>query len=1152
MHINLALTVLFIYLLFSLAIGLYSRRGTKNFQQFAVGDKKFSIATLVTTMLATNLSGTYLGMTLAGGYTNSWYYALGATLTMLTSLFISRCVALRLGEFMQHLSIAESMGVLFGKAVRVITAIVGILLSLVGVSMQLYVISRVVKLYCNVDGNLVGYMAIGIVVLYCAFGGIKAVTFTDVIQFITFTTLIPLLIYLVGSHVPSFNSVSTILTTRIYLDIKQSISSEFGVIFNGSFFKFVWLNWILFTLTAYVEPYGMQRIYMAKHVREVRSIFFYQSIVEIMIDFSMLFLAILLLACDTTLDSQLLLRHILKMCPSVWLTSFVCIAILALAMSTADSMLHTAAVLFTHDIVTVFKQPKNKLRWAHISSLCIGVVATMLLPLGGNIFNLLSFMLNVYQSTICPSFMLAILGFRPSTKSVLLGMGAGVLTVILLHSGLKNYLPPVNKYLWALLMNLSCLVSSHYLLPKVPGTGWIGIKDKGPLTLVKQQRDRSRETLKQRLENFRFFPYLKELMPARGLTFFALGCYALITQYIQLGNYMFTQFLPICFMCLGSFVFIYPTLKDHLLKKFHTIAIYLYPMLIFTLLFLSSSYILSIQGYTKLAVQLFLTHIAVTLLLLPWYLVVLMVVVTLCLMYGLSPMGSDLISVLIAGKRPGKFLYTILFFIVVYNIILYFRNKFSHYNQKLAYLGKEKEIHQLSKLKQSQYRHHANRLAYTDSYEAIVIPQITEKLTQLTQDQNISLAIKNNIVQLIDQLAGHKKFIEEWIYNREYHLALEHKMVDIQQIINHVIHVVSTIHHLIGIIVHPYTSVLTLCGDPIHLEHLFRDSIYYVVNRFGLASSDMIYIHIKDTSIEYALSEEEVKTLPALAFVFTTQALDPSIEPVYQESLDRKVYIVPTTKTALYKQSVIRIVNAHYGCSLLDKAEAPVTCILPIVLHEIRDEVMNSVPPSPYFNFAETEASIAQETALVSLLMSKTSLSQALITDTIQFVKRCHGDQRRASGEPYYVHPMAVTALLLKETNDSAAVLAALLHDVVEDSKIFNSYIQSRYGSQVADIVAMVTHMGNSFRKKKLNKEENEKRFLKCKDIRAIQVKIADRLHNVLTLRHRPIEKQVKVVHQTLSFYLPFAESMGVVTLTKELRMLCEEILRKYEQAGQV
>ena len=153
--------------------------------------------------------------------------------------------------------------------------------------------------------------------------------------------------------------------------------------------------------------------------------------------------------------------------------------------------------------------------------------------------------------------------------------------------------------------------------------------------------------------------------------------------------------------------------------------------------------------------------------------------------------------------------------------------------------------------------------------------------------------------------------------------------------------------------------------------------------------------------------------------------------------------------------------------------------------------------------------------------------------------------QQRHSGEPFYTHPMAVAALVLEETKDPDVVIGALLHDVVEDSKVPLSYIKSRFGSSIASIVYGVTHMGATFRKKKLNKEENEKHLLSLQDIRSVQVKMADRLHNLSNIRYRSLEKQVAVAQQTLEFYVPLAESMGVTKLSQKVKQICEEILNK-------
>ena len=191
-----------------------------------------------------------------------------------------------------------------------------------------------------------------------------------------------------------------------------------------------------------------------------------------------------------------------------------------------------------------------------------------------------------------------------------------------------------------------------------------------------------------------------------------------------------------------------------------------------------------------------------------------------------------------------------------------------------------------------------------------------------------------------------------------------------------------------------------------------------------------------------------------------------------------------------------------------------------------------------------TTHSIAQEKELTDQLTKETSLEKDFIVETIQFIKKCHGGQKRLSGDPFYTHPMSVASLVLEETKDADVIVGALLHDVVEDSKVPLSYIKSRFGSSVASIVYGVTHMGATFRKKKLNKKENEKHLCSCKDIRSVQVKMADRLHNLSNIRYRSLEKQVAVAQQTLEFYVPPAESLGITKLTAKIKHICEEILK--------
>ena len=1143
MHVNPVLTAALIFFLVCLVSGLWYGKGTKTFEQFAVGDKKFAVPTLVATIVATNFGGGFLFRDLEQIYNRGLYYAFAASVANLGFAFVSRLMALRMGEFINHSSIAESMGVLFGKAVRVITALSGILFSAGAVAIQLQIITRVIKLCSGIDGNGPVYIATIIVLLYSTFGGIKAVTFTDIIQFTTFTTLIPVLLFLVYRHTTDYKSFLTLLTTHKNFDLRQVIG------FHPEFRQALLLMFIYFFPT--VDAASMQRVYMAKSVWDVRSAFAYTAIIGTFIRVLVIFLGVSLLAYDPNLNPKGLVEHILKIHSYLWLKSFVCIGILALAMSTADSYLHTAAVLFTHDIITIFKwQPKNKLQVAHLASLLITLVGLWISFREGDLLNLLFLVLDFYRPIVSIPFIMAVFGFRPRATAVLLSMAAGAITVIAFKMGVGKYLNIQDGGLPAMFMNLLFLIGSHYLLPKVADTGWVGIKDKAPLRFKQQATTRKKATYKQMIQNFKWTPYFNDLIPKSSSTFTVLGLYGIITQCAQLELGRLHLTMSMIVMALSTYLVVYPTLREDRPQRYNDIVAYLYPLLLFIILLLGDSYRLSAHSYSNFAIRIFLTNIAVILMLLPGRMVLAMVAMTGIAMYAINAYRGcpwEFVKLITTGKLP-RFFYNLSVFSLFYMIIIAYKNEIKKYILKLIQLDKEKRIKQTTTLERFRYDYDMRRL--TGNGQEVMLPKIAGELQSMTQAHSLPGEVKQGITQLVDRLAGCHQFIAECRYNRVCHLPLQQCTISITAVIDQFIQRIEMLDSRLKIVIDRQTTQDLICCDPIQLEQLLVEFVQFMEASIdSLHTKELVYLYIMETKIAYKINPLENKILPALAFVPTATSTPPDVATLYQEDLyhgdpNQVADLVPENSQSLLKRSMTRIVQAHYGCLLLGE-EPPVVCILPVNLNEIRDEVMNNNPFSTTFTLAETTASLAQEKQLEALLVRETTLNSALIRETIQFIKGCHGHQRRASGEPYYTHPMAVATFLLQETKDPKAILAALLHDVVEDSKMSSSYIRSIYGGEVADIVATVTHMGHSFRKNKLNKKENEKHFKHFQDIRAVQVKLADRLHNVLTLKHRPLDKQIKVARETLDFYIPLATSLGVTKLTQMLTLRCQEIVDK-------
>jgi guanosine-3',5'-bis(diphosphate) 3'-pyrophosphohydrolase len=160
---------------------------------------------------------------------------------------------------------------------------------------------------------------------------------------------------------------------------------------------------------------------------------------------------------------------------------------------------------------------------------------------------------------------------------------------------------------------------------------------------------------------------------------------------------------------------------------------------------------------------------------------------------------------------------------------------------------------------------------------------------------------------------------------------------------------------------------------------------------------------------------------------------------------------------------------------------------------------------------------------------------------------RMHGSQMRASGDPYFAHPIEVAGILTDYRLDTAAIVTALLHDVIEDTAATKADIAERFGEEVADLVEGVTKLSKlELLSDHARQAENLRRFILAisKDVRVLLVKLADRLHNMRTLHfiQKP-EKRERIARETLDIYAPLARSIGMHRITTELEELAFEHL---------
>ena len=169
-----------------------------------------------------------------------------------------------------------------------------------------------------------------------------------------------------------------------------------------------------------------------------------------------------------------------------------------------------------------------------------------------------------------------------------------------------------------------------------------------------------------------------------------------------------------------------------------------------------------------------------------------------------------------------------------------------------------------------------------------------------------------------------------------------------------------------------------------------------------------------------------------------------------------------------------------------------------------------------------------------------------LVTEAYDYAEKMHEGQKRASGEPYFVHPCSVANILMDMGLDAPTVAAAFLHDVVEDTAATEEDIREKFGEEVEELVAGVTKLNKIvFESKEQEEAENFRKIVvaMAKDIRVIIIKLADRLHNMRSLAYLSPERQQAMAHETLEIYTPLAGRLGISHVKSELEDLCLKYL---------
>ena len=635
MKFDLDTIVIIGFLIVNLIFGLFSSRGIKNIKEYAIGSRNFSTATISATIIATWIGGGFFYSAISETYKEGLWHLIARFGDVLTLLIVGYIIAPRIGEFLGKISVAEIMGELYGKKIKFITAIASILLSVGYVAVQIKALIELFYHFFGVSSIYATLLAATVITVYSTMGGIKAITFTDVIQFLTFGVFVPVFAIFVWNLFdnPSGTVIATTKSNPLF-----SIDTVFNF-YDIKFYSF-FILFLYYTIPG-LDPATVQRILMAKNVIQVRKSFSLAAFFCFIIGGTACLIGITILAHNPNLNPDTLVTYVIDNYSYTGLKGLILIGIMAMIMSSADSYINSAAVIFAHDLI---KPSENTLNLSRIFSMFVGISATILALVTSSLYDLLLLAGNFYTPVITMPLLLAIFGFRSTSRVALIAIVAGISSVVIWRVFLQS-ITGVDSIIPGTIVNLVTMLLMHYLLNE-PG-GWVKTKSNDNLKEIRSRRKQRIKIIKyffinlpSKIIKFNLIAYSKLNTPKTDMVYvyaiFSAISATIIT--LSIDRTIYYQYFHLINILLGTVLFIVTSFicqklwpsdfKEKYLGVIWLISIFIVSSFI-------SSFLVLISNFTHISLVVLILNLTMIGILLKWQPTIIIITLGLILSFGL-------------------------------------------------------------------------------------------------------------------------------------------------------------------------------------------------------------------------------------------------------------------------------------------------------------------------------------------------------------------------------------------------------------------------------------------------------------------------------------------------------------------------------------
>ncbi|TSJ80566.1 MAG: HD domain-containing protein [Candidatus Cardinium sp.] len=1067
---NIPLYIVAAFLVLTLVVGLYFSRKKTTFQEYAVGNKQFATATLVATVLATAFGGGSLVREVQATHElGAWWITL-SLLEVLGLWTISR-LALRMGPFMGHLSMAETLGSIYGKYPRIIAAVVGICTSVVIITGQITVMSKAISICISlVNPFVIPTLATLLLIFYSTFGGIRAITFTDVLQFLTFSVIIPLLAWFMFVKVGK--PVAEIVPI-LQGHTKFQFSNVFH--FNTQLASMILL--LLSLVAFYITPLYIQRLYMASSPVQAQKVFSYASVFQFVIISFITLIGLFIFVDAPDLPKEAVWSYLITHIPTFF-KGFVSISLLAMAMSTADSCLNSCAVMVSHDILESMQRETkaadtHQLKIARWTTLVVGLLSMLLAFRCQDLLELMYWGLDCAVPIIVAPFILAIFGFRGTSCTALIGMATGVFTILSWNKWIQPATEMDGSFLAAVANGLA-MMAAHYLLKQPEGAGWVGPDHQ--FKQIQQENARKRaerkETIKNSWANRK--ATLTKLVPS-DRTLRLTGLYIITTAILR---YWFIKPDRIC--CA-----IYQVLVGALFTSSKTFFSKVTPAW-----FISLGWLIGLAIYLPFnliwgwfhsinpifTACLSLTHCAVILWVLPLYLAI--GVVAIALLGSIYPIATGFPFPVLSSLFP-LFIAALLLFA----IIICLKVKIRSYTSQILYLKDQEKVRETQKLKASLYDSAMVPAAVgkTKGYGSIlaqVIRKIEDSISFLDGSTPLYKqdfqSIINKFYDWVDYFNRREKAKEHALLQptkislnklmRKVELALSQEVTNPPRLL---------MEKIRGPNKEPCDYIIC---DINQVTYLLAQAVLQVGK---LESAPVVRIQLHPTTLQFK-QVDPIDSSNHISIIFqatalvisqaTTETL-PKVKDRYSDEIDA---IGPQSKQSassfidLQQETISSIVAAHYGYLEAPVHQQPPTMLL--VLPNDITEILSKITAKLPIDCLTLETSVTpkeQADSMMALMQfhdyvckssyNKDPIDLKTISGLLLLLRQHFGFKRHASGQLFYVRAVGIAELVVEWVFHSPKVIyAALLYELVRHTCLPLSYVKEHYNLGVYAFVLNV------------------------------------------------------------------------------------------------